>query len=78
MPIPVLERAIWLFPGVDFVNADGLTETSSTIAVRAWMTTMLRCRAIRSHAPDSARPVGSFLASRLKSAYRVARGAMYG
>jgi acyl-CoA synthetase (AMP-forming)/AMP-acid ligase II len=33
MPIPVLERAIRLFPGVDFVNAYGLTETSSTIAV---------------------------------------------
>jgi acyl-CoA synthetase (AMP-forming)/AMP-acid ligase II len=33
MPIPVLERAIGLFPGVDFVNAYGLTETSSTIAV---------------------------------------------
>jgi acyl-CoA synthetase (AMP-forming)/AMP-acid ligase II len=33
MPIPVLERMIRLFPGVDFVNAYGLTETSSTIAV---------------------------------------------
>lgn len=33
MPIPVLERAVRLFPGVDFVNAYGLTETSSTIAV---------------------------------------------
>jgi len=33
MPIPVLERAIRLFPAVDFVNAYGLTETSSTIAV---------------------------------------------
>ena len=33
MPIPVLEQAIRLFPGVDFVNAYGLTETSSTIAV---------------------------------------------
>jgi acyl-CoA synthetase (AMP-forming)/AMP-acid ligase II len=33
MPIPVLERSIRLFPGVDFVNAYGLTETSSTIAV---------------------------------------------
>jgi acyl-CoA synthetase (AMP-forming)/AMP-acid ligase II len=33
MPIPVLERAIRLFPNVDFVNAYGLTETSSTIAV---------------------------------------------
>jgi acyl-CoA synthetase (AMP-forming)/AMP-acid ligase II len=33
MPVPVLERAIRLFPDVDFVNAYGLTETSSTIAV---------------------------------------------
>ena len=33
MPVPVLERAIRLFPGADFVNAYGLTETSSTIAV---------------------------------------------
>jgi acyl-CoA synthetase (AMP-forming)/AMP-acid ligase II len=33
MPVPVLERAIRLFPGVNFVNAYGLTETSSTIAV---------------------------------------------
>jgi acyl-CoA synthetase (AMP-forming)/AMP-acid ligase II len=33
MPQPVLERALALFGGVDFVNAYGLTETSSTIAV---------------------------------------------
>jgi acyl-CoA synthetase (AMP-forming)/AMP-acid ligase II len=33
MPVPVLERAVRLFPDVDFVNAYGLTETSSTIAV---------------------------------------------
>ena len=33
MPLPVLERAIQLFPTTDFVNAYGLTETSSTIAV---------------------------------------------
>lgn len=33
MPIPVLERAIRLSPGVDFANACGLTETSFTIAV---------------------------------------------
>jgi len=33
MPLPVLERAIRLFPDADFVNAYGLTETSSTIAV---------------------------------------------
>jgi acyl-CoA synthetase (AMP-forming)/AMP-acid ligase II len=33
MPTPVLQRAIELFPGTGFVNAYGLTETSSTIAL---------------------------------------------
>jgi acyl-CoA synthetase (AMP-forming)/AMP-acid ligase II len=33
MPLPVLERALALFPGTGFVNAYGLTETSSTIAL---------------------------------------------
>jgi fatty-acyl-CoA synthase len=33
MPIPVVERAMDLLPHVGFVNAYGLTETSSTIAV---------------------------------------------
>ncbi|MFI6309682.1 class I adenylate-forming enzyme family protein [Nocardia fusca] len=33
MPLPVIERAIRVLPGVGFVNAYGLTETSSTIAV---------------------------------------------
>ena len=33
MPLPVLERALELLPDVDFVNAYGLTETSSTVAV---------------------------------------------
>lgn len=33
MPIPTVERALRLLPEVDFVNAYGLTETSSTIAV---------------------------------------------
>ena len=33
LPQSVLERALRLFPGVGFVNAYGLTETSSTIAV---------------------------------------------
>jgi acyl-CoA synthetase (AMP-forming)/AMP-acid ligase II len=32
-PLPVLERALHLFPDTGFVNAYGLTETSSTIAV---------------------------------------------
>jgi fatty-acyl-CoA synthase len=33
MPVPVLERAMKLLPEVGFVNAYGLTETSSTVAV---------------------------------------------
>jgi acyl-CoA synthetase (AMP-forming)/AMP-acid ligase II len=33
MPTPVLERALRLFPDTGFVNAYGLTETSSSIAV---------------------------------------------
>ena len=33
MPAPVVERALRLLPHVDLVNAYGLTETSSTIAV---------------------------------------------
>lgn len=33
MPIPVIEQAIRLLPKVSFVNAYGLTETSSTIAL---------------------------------------------
>jgi acyl-CoA synthetase (AMP-forming)/AMP-acid ligase II len=33
MPVPVIERAMEMLPHVDFVNAYGLTETSSTVAV---------------------------------------------
>jgi len=33
MPRPVIEKALRLFPNTDFVNAYGLTETSSTISV---------------------------------------------
>jgi acyl-CoA synthetase (AMP-forming)/AMP-acid ligase II len=33
MPLAVVERALALLPGVDLVNAYGLTETSSTITV---------------------------------------------
>jgi acyl-CoA synthetase (AMP-forming)/AMP-acid ligase II len=33
MPVPVVERALALLPHVEFVNAYGLTETSSTISV---------------------------------------------
>ncbi len=33
MPLPVIERAMRLLPGVNFTNAYGLTETSSTIAL---------------------------------------------
>jgi len=33
MPLPVIERALGLLPHVDFANAYGLTETSSTISI---------------------------------------------
>ncbi len=33
MPVPVIERALELFPNTNFTNAYGLTETSSTIAL---------------------------------------------
>ncbi|MBT4614898.1 MAG: acyl--CoA ligase [Gammaproteobacteria bacterium] len=33
MPVPVISQALKLFPGVNFTNAYGLTETSSTIAL---------------------------------------------
>lgn len=33
MPLSTIQKAMTLFPGVDFTNAYGLTETSSTIAV---------------------------------------------
>ena len=33
MPLPVIERAMRVFPNADFTNAYGLTETSSTIAL---------------------------------------------
>jgi acyl-CoA synthetase (AMP-forming)/AMP-acid ligase II len=33
MPVPVIEHALTLFPHVDYTNAYGLTETSSTIAL---------------------------------------------
>jgi acyl-CoA synthetase (AMP-forming)/AMP-acid ligase II len=33
MPVPVLERALDLFPNAGFVNAYGLTETSATVTV---------------------------------------------
>ena len=33
MPLPVIERALALFPDTDFTNAYGLTETSSTISL---------------------------------------------
>jgi acyl-CoA synthetase (AMP-forming)/AMP-acid ligase II len=33
MPLPTVERALSMLPDVDFVNAYGLTETSSTVAL---------------------------------------------
>jgi len=39
MPVPVIERALRLLPDVGFVNAYGLTETSSTSRCSARRTT---------------------------------------
>ncbi len=33
MPLPIIERALELLPGTNFVNAYGLTETSSTLSL---------------------------------------------
>ena len=33
MPLAVIERALQVFPGVDFTNAYGLTETSATVCL---------------------------------------------
>ena len=56
MPVPVIERAIRLLPGVDFVNAYGLTETSSSIAV---LTPEDHRRALDSDDIDVRRRLGS-------------------
>lgn len=56
MPVPVIERALQLLPHVDFVNAYGLTETSSTIAV---LTPDDHRMAIGSDDPDARRRLGS-------------------
>jgi fatty-acyl-CoA synthase len=56
MPVPVIERALALLPQVDFVNAYGLTETSSTIAV---LTPDDHREALASADPDVRRRLGS-------------------
>jgi acyl-CoA synthetase (AMP-forming)/AMP-acid ligase II len=56
MPVPVIERALALMPHVNFVNAYGLTETSSTIAV---LTPDDHRDAIASDDPDVRRRLGS-------------------
>lgn len=56
MPTAVIERALRLLPHVDFVNAYGLTETSSTIAV---LGPGDHRRAIASEDPDVRRRLGS-------------------
>lgn len=58
MPRPVLEDALALLPDTDFVNAYGLTETSSTIAVLG----------PEDHRPDATDPVAT---ARLASVGRV-------
>ena len=56
MPLAVIERALRLLPHVDFVNAYGLTETSSTIAV---LNPEDHRRAIASSDPDVRRRLRS-------------------
>lgn len=56
MPVPVIERAMRLLPTVDFVNAYGLTETSSTIAV---LGPEDHRAAFQSDQPDARRRLGS-------------------
>jgi acyl-CoA synthetase (AMP-forming)/AMP-acid ligase II len=56
MALPVLERALGWMPHVDFVNAYGLTETSSTVAV---LGPQDHRTAISSADPDVRRRLGS-------------------
>jgi acyl-CoA synthetase (AMP-forming)/AMP-acid ligase II len=56
MPAAVIEQALRLLPNVDFVNAYGLTETSSTIAV---LTADDHRAAIASDDPNVRRRLGS-------------------
>ena len=56
MPVELIERAMNLMPGVDFVNVYGLTETSSTIAV---LTPDDHRDAIDSNDPDQRARLGS-------------------
>jgi acyl-CoA synthetase (AMP-forming)/AMP-acid ligase II len=56
MPVPVIERAMRLLPHVNFVNAYGLTETSSTIAI---LTPEDHREAIRSDDPAVRARLGS-------------------
>ena len=56
MPASVIERALDLFPGADFTNAYGLTETSSTITL---LGPEDHRRALASDDPDARRRLGS-------------------
>jgi acyl-CoA synthetase (AMP-forming)/AMP-acid ligase II len=56
MPVPVIERALELLPDTNFVNAYGLTETSSTVAV---LTPEDHRVAIASEDPSVRRRLGS-------------------
>lgn len=56
MPLPVIERALALLPDVRFVNAYGLTETSSSIAV---LTPEDHCIALASDDPAVTARLGS-------------------
>ena len=76
MPVDVIERALGDAADVDFVNAYGLTETSSTIAVLAPGRPPRRARLRRSGRAraGSARSAGRARRSRCRSATRTANG----
>ena len=74
MPVPVIARALSLLPGVDFVNAYGLTETSSSIAVLTPTTIVKRWPAmIRTCAIVSVRSASHCHPWRSRSAAATAR-----
>ncbi|MDE0272394.1 MAG: fatty acid--CoA ligase family protein, partial [Gammaproteobacteria bacterium] len=56
MPVSVIERALGLFPTVDFTNAYGLTETSSTITL---LGPEDHRQAVASDEPETRRRLGS-------------------
>ena len=61
MPLSVIQRGMSLFEGVDFTNAYGLTETSSTISI---LGPDDHRRAAASSDPEEQRPATGFATRR--------------